>query len=141
MLVTSGTYSKRNSPSKTVSVSRIILVDDVVIHADLKIVKMCAATGSASVLGHTYGLMTTSAPSIQRGSRSSRTTKELQQHDSVVWWRTKRPWLRQADGWKVEQREEGERDKCVGRGSSHPSLYRRGREPQIWGAPTSPLIM
>jgi hypothetical protein len=81
--------------------------------ADLKIVKMNAATGGASVLGHTYGLMTTSVPSIQRGSGSSRTTKELQQHDGVVWWRTKRPWLRQADGREVEQREEGERIKCV----------------------------
>ena len=71
------------------------------------------ATGSASVLGHTYCLMTTSVPSIQRGSGSSRTTKELQQHDGVVWKRTNRPWLRQADGREVEQREEGERIKCL----------------------------
>ena len=42
MHVTSGTYSKRNSTSKTVSVSRIILVDDVVVHLPVSRSWRCA---------------------------------------------------------------------------------------------------
>src|SRR5664279_1042418 len=43
---------------------------------------------------------------------------------------------------EVEQREEGEKwAQVCGRGSSHPSIYRRGVRPAPRGAPTSPLFM
>jgi len=57
--------------------------------------------------------MTTSVPSIQRGSGSRRSTGETPQHDGVVWWRTKSA-MASPSGWpEGGQLDKGERSKCV----------------------------
>ena len=83
--------------------------------ADLKIVKMCAATSSDSVLGHTYVLMTTSVPLIQQGGGSRGSTGNSNSTTAWSGGETRRLGLRKADDHEVEQREEGARvdKKCV----------------------------
>src|SRR3954471_14684296 len=93
------------------------------------------STLSVSVIGHTYSLMTTFVPSIQRGNgsrgslgnlaaRRRGVVEKLDGHDI-----TKRMTKR----WRSGRRER-DKNKCVGRGSSHPSFYRRGWQPRIWRA-------
>ena len=116
-------------------------MDDVVVHLPISRSRWC--TLSVSVLGHTYSLMTTFVPSIQRGS-GSRGSPEIQQHNDVMRWRIPRSGLRQAEDHGMEQRVErkgGEASPWEGKPS--PSFYRggvgspRGGVRPTHGAPTS----
>ena len=69
-------------------------------------------TGSASVLGHTCGLTTTSDPSFQRGSGSRGSTGNSNNTTTWWWWWRKYFWRAspKPGRFSVEQREEGQSD-------------------------------
>jgi hypothetical protein len=86
MLVIDKTVIEMNSPSKTQSVNENVsrgwcsrsLVD-------LNIERKTSATrGSASILGHTYGLAMTFVPSFQWGSGRKGSTGTLQYYNVMV---------------------------------------------------------
>ena len=141
--------SRKNIPSKTLSVTRSNLVGDVVELTPISRPRRCAPqTGGASVIGHTFSLMTTSVPSIQRGSGSRGSSGiPAARRRGVVDNSTVR--LRQADDHGMEQQVEGERDdsKYIWERELMPSIYKRrgaATRPHAakhGGAPTSPLIM
>ena len=132
MLVTSGTYSKRNSPSKTVSVSRIILVDDVVVHSPISRSWRCALQRPSPP----YSVTLTAwwRPSFPRSSGAAEVVEPPRNSNSTtVWWGEELNGhgfaKRMAERWSSGRRERGSSVSI--RGSSTSPYIGEGGSPRV----------
>jgi hypothetical protein len=115
--------------------------------ADLKIMKTSAATGSSSVLSHTFRSMTTSVHSFQQGSWSRGSPQNSSDDGGGIL----SAGLRSSHclfGGAARGRSERDGQESLGVSwgeSSHPPYIGEGADPEewpaTWSAPTSPLIL